>query len=148
MTGWPVFDDEQIAVAAAVLRSGKVNYWTGEEGRAFEAEFAEAVGCRYGIALANGTVALELALRGFGIGPGDEVVVTPRTFIASASCVVACGAEAGVRRRRSGQPEHHRRDHRAPCSRRARARSSPCISPAGPATWSRSWRCAASAASS
>ena len=92
MTGWPVFDDEQIAVAAAVLRSGKVNYWTGEEGRAFEAEFAEAVGCRYGIALANGTVALELALRGFDVGPGDEVVVTPRSFMASASCVVACGA--------------------------------------------------------
>jgi dTDP-4-amino-4,6-dideoxygalactose transaminase len=92
MTGWPVFDDEQIAVAAAVLRSGKVNYWTGEEGRAFEAEFAAAVGCRYGIALANGTVALELALRGFDIGAGDEVVVTPRSFLASASCVVACGA--------------------------------------------------------
>jgi dTDP-4-amino-4,6-dideoxygalactose transaminase len=92
MTGWPVFDDEQIAVAVAVLRSGRVNYWTGEEGRAFEAEFAEAVGCRYGIALANGTVALELALRSFDIGPGDEVVVTPRSFMASASCVVACGA--------------------------------------------------------
>lgn len=92
MTGWPVFDDEQIAVAAAVLRSGKVNYWTGEEGRAFEAEFAAAVGCRYGIALANGTVALELALRSFDIGPGDEVVVTPRSFMASASCVVTCGA--------------------------------------------------------
>jgi dTDP-4-amino-4,6-dideoxygalactose transaminase len=92
MTGWPVFDDEQIAVAAAVLRSGKVNYWTGDEGRKFEAEFAEAVGCRYGIALANGTVALELALRCLDIGPGDEVVVTPRSFMASASCVVACGA--------------------------------------------------------
>jgi dTDP-4-amino-4,6-dideoxygalactose transaminase len=93
MTGWPVFDDEQIAVAAAVLRSGKVNYWTGDEGRAFEAEFAEAAGCRYGIALANGTLALELALRGFDIGPGDEVVVTPRSFMASASCVVTCGAK-------------------------------------------------------
>jgi dTDP-4-amino-4,6-dideoxygalactose transaminase len=93
MTGWPVFDDEQIAAAAAVLRSGKVNYWTGEEGRAFEAEFADAVGCRYGIALANGTVALELALRCLDIGPGDEVVVTPRSFMASASCVVTCGAK-------------------------------------------------------
>ncbi len=92
MTSWPVFDDEQIAAAAAVLRSGRVNYWTGEEGRAFEAEFADAAGCRYGIALANGTVALELALRGFGIGAGDEVVVTPRTFLATASCAVACGA--------------------------------------------------------
>jgi dTDP-4-amino-4,6-dideoxygalactose transaminase len=92
MTGWPVFDDEQIAAAAEVLRSGKVNYWTGEHGRAFEAEFAEAVGCRYAIALANGTVALELALRSLGIGAGDEVVVTPRTFVASASCAIACGA--------------------------------------------------------
>ncbi len=92
MTGWPVFDEEQVAAAAEVLRSGKVNYWTGEQGRAFEAEFAEAVGCRYAIALANGTVALELALRSLGIGAGDEVVVTPRTFVASASCAIACGA--------------------------------------------------------
>ena len=92
MTHWPVFDDEQIAAVTTVLRSGKVNYWTGEEGRAFESEFAAAAGCRYGIALANGTVALELALRGFDIGAGDEVVVTPRTFLATASCVVVCGA--------------------------------------------------------
>ncbi len=92
MTPWPVFDDEQIAAATEVLRSGKVNYWTGEQGRAFETEFADAVGCRHGIALANGTVALELALRAFGIGAGDEVVVTPRTFLATASCAVACGA--------------------------------------------------------
>jgi dTDP-4-amino-4,6-dideoxygalactose transaminase len=92
VTDWPTFDDEQIAAAISVLRSGKVNYWTGEEGRAFEAEFAEAVDCRYGIALANGTVALELALRSLDIGAGDEVVVTPRTFLASASCAVVCGA--------------------------------------------------------
>jgi dTDP-4-amino-4,6-dideoxygalactose transaminase len=92
VTDWPRFDDEQIAAAVAVLRSGKVNYWTGEQGRAFEAEFAEAAGCRYGIALANGTVALELALRCLDIGAGDEVVVTPRTFLASASCAVVCGA--------------------------------------------------------
>jgi dTDP-4-amino-4,6-dideoxygalactose transaminase len=92
VTDWPTFDDEQIAAAIGVLRSGKVNYWTGEQGRAFEAEFAEAVDCRYGIALANGTVALELALRSLDIGAGDEVVVTPRTFLASASCAVVCGA--------------------------------------------------------
>lgn len=92
MTDWPTFDDEQIAAAVSVLRSGKVNYWTGEEGRAFEAEFAETVDCRHGIALANGTVALELALRCLDIGAGDEVVVTPRTFLASASCAVVCGA--------------------------------------------------------
>ena len=89
---WPYFDEEQIAAAAAVLGSGKVNYWTGEEGRAFEREFARACGAAFGIALANGTVALELALHVLGIGPGDEVIVTPRSFIASASTVALCGA--------------------------------------------------------
>jgi dTDP-4-amino-4,6-dideoxygalactose transaminase len=89
---WPHFDDEQIAAAAAVLRSGKVNYWTGGEGRAFEQEFARACGAEFGIALANGTVALDLALHVLDIGPGDEVVVTPRSFIASASTVALCGA--------------------------------------------------------
>lgn len=89
---WPYFDDEQITAVTEVLRSGKVNYWTGEEARAFEREFADACGCAHGIALANGTVALDLALRVLGVGPGDEVVVTPRSFVASASCVALCGA--------------------------------------------------------
>lgn len=89
---WPFFHrDEQVAVER-VLRSGKVNYWTGEEGRQFEREFAETCGCRHGVALANGTVALELALHTLDVGPGDEVVITPRTFVASASCVVVRGA--------------------------------------------------------
>ena len=89
---WPAFEEEEIEAAAAILRSGRVNYWTGDEGRAFEREFAEFTGCKYGIALANGTVALELALYCLGIGPGDEVVVPSRTFIASASCAVMRGA--------------------------------------------------------
>ncbi len=90
---WPDFDDEIIEAAAAVLRSGKVNYWTGEETHLFEQEFAKFVGARHAVAVANGTLALELALAALGIGPGDEVVVPSRTFIASASCVVACGAK-------------------------------------------------------
>lgn len=89
---WPYFADDEVVAAAAVLRSGKVNQWTGKEVIAFQEEFAAAVGMRHGIALANGTLALELALRGYGIGPGDEVIVTPRTFIASASCAVLQGA--------------------------------------------------------
>ena len=89
---WPHFDEEQVAAAAAVLRSGKVNYWTGEEGRAFEQEFARACGAAFGIALANGTVALELALHVLGIGPGDEVIVTPRSLVAPASTVALRGA--------------------------------------------------------
>jgi dTDP-4-amino-4,6-dideoxygalactose transaminase len=89
---WPYFDDEMIDAATRVLRSGKVNYWTGGEGQAFETEFAQFIGCQHAIAVANGTVALELALYALGIGPGDEVIVPSRTFIATASAVVARGA--------------------------------------------------------
>jgi dTDP-4-amino-4,6-dideoxygalactose transaminase len=89
---WPSFDRDEIEAAAAVLASGKVNYWTGEEGRLFEKEFAAFVGCGHGLAVANGTVALEIALHALGIGAGDEVIVPCRTFIASASCAVMRGA--------------------------------------------------------
>lgn len=89
---WPSFSEDEIAAVAGVLRSGRVNYWTGEECRAFESEFAAWAGTKHATALANGTVALDLALHGLGIGPGDEVVVTPRTFLASVSCVVNAGA--------------------------------------------------------
>lgn len=90
---WPYFDEEDLAAVEAVLRSGKINYWTGEEGRKFEQEYAEYVGTKHAIALANGSVALELALRVLGIGEGDEVVTTTRSFIASASCAVMVGAK-------------------------------------------------------
>lgn len=89
---WPYFPQDEITAATACLTSGKVNYWTGTEGREFEKEFAAYTGCNYAIALANGTVALELALYALGIGPGDEVITTCRTFIASASCIVMRGA--------------------------------------------------------
>lgn len=89
---WPFFDEEEIVAVSSILRSGKVNYWTGEVGRLFEKEFAEFVGVDYAVALMNGTVALEAALYALGIGPDDEVIVTPRTFIASASCAVTRGA--------------------------------------------------------
>lgn len=89
---WPSFSQEEIAAATRILESGKVNYWTGDEGRQFEAEFAAFTGVKHAVALANGTVALELALQALGIGPGDEVIVPSRTFIASASCAVTRGA--------------------------------------------------------
>ncbi|RLB72161.1 MAG: aminotransferase [Deltaproteobacteria bacterium] len=89
---WPAFDAGDIEAVAGVLRSGRVNYWTGEEGSLFEREFAAFSGCRYAVAVANGTVALELALAALDIGPGDEVIVPCRTFIATASAVVRCGA--------------------------------------------------------
>lgn len=92
LSAWPYFAEEEIEAVVKVLRSGKVNYWTGEEGRQFEKEFAAFAGCRHAIALANGTLALEGALRALGVGPGDEVITTSRTFIASASCAVMLGA--------------------------------------------------------
>lgn len=90
---WPMHDDDEIAAAVNVLRLGKTNYWTGEECRKFEQEYADSCNTRFAIALANGTVALELALHVLGIGFGDEVIVTPRTFMASASSIVLSGAK-------------------------------------------------------
>src|SRR5438105_5886437 len=89
---WPHFAADEVEAAAAVLRSGKVNYWTGPEGRAFETEFAAFTQRRYAVALSNGSVALEAALRSLNIGPGDEVIVPSRSFIASATCVNMIGA--------------------------------------------------------
>jgi len=89
---WPSFSEAEIEAVSRVLRSGRVNYWTGEEGKAFEEEFAGWCGARHAIALANGTVALEVALHALKIGPGDEVIVPSRTFVATASCVIARGA--------------------------------------------------------
>ncbi|TLF45470.1 DegT/DnrJ/EryC1/StrS aminotransferase family protein [Halomonas urmiana] len=91
-SAWPSFTEEEAAAVQRVLLSNRVNYWTGTECRDFEQEFADAVGSEYAIAVSNGTLALELALRGLGIGPGDEVIVTSRTFVASASCIAAVGA--------------------------------------------------------
>lgn len=95
---WPSFDKEEIAAVAQVLRSNRVNYWTGDECRSFEKEFAAWAGTSRAVAVANGTVALDLALMGLGIGSAyggsetDEVIVTPRTFLASVSCVINAGA--------------------------------------------------------
>ncbi len=93
---WPYFADDEIAAVVGVLKCGRVNYWTGDQGRLFEQEYAAATGRRYGIAVANGTLALELALHAFGIGAGDEVVTAARTYIASASCAVMRGARPVV----------------------------------------------------
>ena len=89
---WPAFGKEEIEAVSGVLRSGRVNYWTGQEVRSFEQEFAHFVDARHAVAVANGTLALELALAALGIGPGDDVIVTCRSFVASASCCAMRGA--------------------------------------------------------
>lgn len=89
---WPSFTQEEADAVSRVLLSNKVNYWTGTECREFEKEFAAWSGTQYAVALTNGTVALDVALKALNIGPGDEVIVTSRTFLASASCIVTAGA--------------------------------------------------------
>lgn len=89
---WPSFTPEEIEAVSAVLASNRVNYWTGDRCREFERRFADWVGTRHAVALANGTMALEAALKALGVGPGDEVITTSRTFMASASCIVTAGA--------------------------------------------------------
>lgn len=89
---WPFYEPDEIEAATRTLISGKVNYWTGDLGKQFEDAYAKSVGKRYGVALSNGTVALELALRALGIEAGDEVIVASRSYVASASCVLLVGA--------------------------------------------------------
>ena len=89
---WPSFSQEEANAVSQVLLSNKVNYWTGQECREFEKEFAQFAGTQYAVALANGTVALDVTLKALGIGAGDDVIVTSRTFLASASSIVTAGA--------------------------------------------------------
>lgn len=88
---WPSFSQQEIDAVSAVLQSNKVNYWTGTEGRLFEQEFAKFSDCQYAVAVANGTLALDLAFASLDLPKGGEVIVTSRTFIASASSIVTAG---------------------------------------------------------
>lgn len=93
LPSWPSYEPDEREAVDAVLASGHVNYWTGTQCRLFESEYASYLGVPRAIALANGTVSLELALRMWGVGAGDEVIVTPRSFVASASCAALLGAK-------------------------------------------------------
>jgi len=90
---WPSFTEEEADAVQNVLLSNKVNYWTGQEGRKFEKEFAAFADSKYAVALGNGTLALDIALKAMKVGVGDEVITTPRTFLASASSIVTAGAK-------------------------------------------------------
>jgi dTDP-4-amino-4,6-dideoxygalactose transaminase len=89
---WPAFSEPGIRAVEEVLRSGKVNYWTGRKGMEFEKQFAAWQGSRFGISTTNGTAALHVGLTALGIGPGDEVIVPSYTFIASSFSIVQAGA--------------------------------------------------------
>ncbi len=93
LASWPKFDVEQIDAATRVLASGKVNTWTGQDTTAFEQQFATWCGTDHAIAMANGSLALSAAYLAIGLSPGDELITTPRTFIATASSAVLLGAK-------------------------------------------------------
>ena len=92
LSPWPSFSTEEAEAVKNVLLSNKVNYWTGQECRLFEQEFAEYVGTKHAVALGNGTLALDVALKALNVGVGDDVIVTSRTFLASVSCIITAGA--------------------------------------------------------
>ena len=92
LEGWPKLDENAIQAATDVLRSGKINYWTGRKGMEFEEAFAKWQGSKYAIQVSNGTAALHVGLAALGIGPGDEVIVPSYTFIASSFSIVQAGA--------------------------------------------------------
>ena len=92
LSPWPSFSTEEAEAVKNVLLSNKVNYWTGQECRLFEQEFAQYVGTKHAVALGNGTLALDVALKALEVGTGDDVIVTSRTFLASVSCIITAGA--------------------------------------------------------
>ncbi len=91
-TPWPSFDQEMITAVTKTLKTGAVNQWTGKHVYAFEEEYAKALGVKHAIAMTNGSVTMDVALRVLGVVPGDEVIVTCRSFVVSASCVGLTGA--------------------------------------------------------
>ena len=93
LSSWPEFEISEINAVNNVLKSGKVNYWTGCEGAKFEKEFADFCGTKYAVALSNGSLALLAAYEALGLGPGTEFITTPRTFIATTSAGVMLGAK-------------------------------------------------------
>ena len=91
ISSWPSFTEEDIATTSKILKSGKVNYWTGSECKSFEKEFSALFNSNYSIALANGSVALSAAYKALSLNKGDEIITTPRTYIATSSSAILEG---------------------------------------------------------
>ena len=91
-SSWPSYSNNEIQKVISIMQSGKVNYWSGNEGKKFENEFSNYIGVKYSIAVSSGSVALDCALKSLSLGKNDEVIVTPRSYYISASCVLNAGA--------------------------------------------------------
>ena len=90
---WPVYENPIIRKSSNILKSGKVNYWTGSYGKSFESKFSNYFNLRYSFAVSNGSIALELALHSLGVKEGDEVIVTSRSYYSSVSSIVRVKAK-------------------------------------------------------
>ena len=90
-TRYPYFNQSAINKVSKILKSGKVNYWTGQECNRFEKEFSKYIGKKYSVTVSNGSVALELAIKSLNLKKNDQIIVSPRSFIISASCVLNLG---------------------------------------------------------
>jgi len=90
---WPYYSIEEIKKVTEVLKSGKVNYWTGNYCKEFEKLYAQKFDLNYCITVANGTVALEAALKSLNLKKNDEVLVPSKSYQSSASAIVNSGAK-------------------------------------------------------
>ena len=88
LSTWPFYDDEQISSVAKILKSGRVNYWTGDQGKIFEKEFSDKFHAKYSVALANGSLALSCAYLALDLKKGDEIITTPWSMRASAISIL------------------------------------------------------------
>ena len=93
ISSWPYFSDEEVSAVSDVLRSGLVNKWSGKITNSFEKEFANYFKLDNALTIANGTLALEAAYEVLNFNEGDEIITSPRTFIATASAAILKGAK-------------------------------------------------------
>lgn len=92
LSPWPSYSLEEAEAAKNIILSGQVNYWTGDKGKSFENEYADWSNCKYALTMANGTLALTAAYKAIGLKESDEIITTPRTFIATTSAAALTGA--------------------------------------------------------
>jgi len=88
LSSWPKYQNKEIISAIKILKSGKVNYWTGKQNKNFEKQFQKYFNLKHAVTVANGTAALYLAVKVLNLKKNSEILVTPRSYFASASCIL------------------------------------------------------------
>ena len=88
---WPSFTSKEINQVSLILKSGKVNYWTGKYCKIFEKNFSNYHKIKYSVTVNSGTSALECAIKSLNLKQGSEIITTPRSYYTSASSIINCG---------------------------------------------------------